>query len=356
MLRTIDNKIHHLKELELIERILYQDVLDPENFYIELAKFLRTNDFGFKTHFNGDDLRMLDEFVNNYFATRIEESKTWILRAYIVGRFLSNTDVVGQIFDIGVVNQLPKFVVDAAKKYGLSLQEAKALQYAVEEGAAMLTNTTNSTIQSVRHALIETIKGRGDANGVFRLLQEMITEDVGEINRDWKKVAISEINTAFSNAYLSILSEADFVVGSSLPDACEHCLTDINGQVYKVRKEPPPDYSRFPPMSEDYAKYAKIWETEIWVGKNNFGRSTSMRKRIDPSIGNKKDNLREKEHHEHSMPVIPYHPHCRCRWIKFNPKFQYVKDGEVKLKVENEDEWQEFYSKIADKYNLEGGS
>ena len=35
---------------------------------------------------------------------------------------------------------------------------------------------------------------------------------------------------------------------------------------------------------------------------------------------------------------------CRCRWIHINPEYQYVnKDGQIKLRVENEDEWQEWY-------------
>lgn len=333
MLRTIDNKIHHLKELDFIERVLFEEVLSPNTFYDDLAAFLRGNDFAYKKHFTGQDLEKLDEFVRTYFTPRIEESKTWLLRAYIVGRFLSNTDIVAQIFDIGVVSQLPKFVVDAAKKYGLSLQEAKALQYAVEEGAAMLTNTTNSTIQSVRHALIETIKGRGDAQGVFQKLQEMITSDVGEINRDWQRVAISEINTAFSNAYLSILGENDFVVGISMPDACDHCLEDINGKVYRVRKEQPEDYTRFPPGSEQYKRYSKIWETEIWVGKNNFGRSSSRQKRIDPRGGNNIENLREKDHHEHSMPCIPYHPHCFKEDVEIYTEKGWQKFGELEKNI-----------------------
>jgi hypothetical protein len=34
---------------------------------------------------------------------------------------------------------------------------------------------------------------------------------------------------------------------------------------------------------------------------------------------------------------------CRCRWVHINPQYQYVKDGIIHLRVENGDEWQEWY-------------
>lgn len=156
---------------------------------------------------------------------------------------------------------------------------------------------------------------------------------------------ITETNAMFNNGYLAMLKPGQYVVGVSMPDACDTCLELIDGKVYRVRGTPAEDYSNLDPRSEKYIKLAEIWGNEVWVGKNNYGRSASARKRIDPTVGNKESNLREKHHHEHSMPACPNHSNCRCRWVHINPEYQYVnKENQIKLRVENEDEWEEWYN------------
>lgn len=345
MLIGIDGKILHLKELGFIERMMFDKTLNPEDFYKQFAAFLTENyDLQRKQFFEVPELERIDAFIKTYFLPIIEETKVWLLRAYVVGRFLAKSDTTAQIFSIESVAKLPKFVQDAAKKYGLSIEEAKALHSAVNEGASLMSNTTVSTMQTVRSAIYESTKKHGDAKNLLKELRELIVDDIGELNRDWKRVAISETNAMFNNGYLAMIKPGEYVVGISMPDACDGCLELINGKVYKVRAHAPEAYSTLDPRSAKYIELAEIWENEVWVGKNNFGRSNSRQKRIDPNTGNKKDNLREKHHHEHSMPACPQHPNCRCRWIRINPDYQYVNnDGQIKLRVENEDEWLEWY-------------
>ena len=311
MLISLDNKIHHLKELDFIERTLLYEVLSPESFYKDLSEFLVDSKLASIENIKGSDLKKVDKFVEEYFAGRIETAKIWLLRTYIVGRFLADTDIGGQIFNIGLLNSLPKFAKDAAQKYGLTLHETKMLSYAVEQSATELSNTSISTMETVRRLMVENIKLRGNSKSLLEKLKETITGERGELNRDWQRVAITEANSVFNNAYISTLKDGDHVVGISMPDACEHCMELINGKVYKVRSSPPPDYRNL--SGAEYEKCAKVWDTEVWEGKNNYGRSGSNKKRINPTIGNKKDNLRDKHHHEHNTPVLPLHPFDRCR-------------------------------------------
>lgn len=343
MLISIDGKIHHLRELEFIERMLFEEVFSPDDFYNSLRGWFESQqDLATKETFTAKDLDRLDNFVKNYFDGKIEEAKIWLLRSYIVGRFLAHSDIAGVPFTVGNVASLPKYVKDFAKEFGLTVEEAQALNIAIEEGAALMSNTTQSTMQTVRNTLVETLKRGGGKEDFYDRMREHSKKDIGELNRDWQRVAITETNSIFSNGYLAMLNEGDYVAGFSMPDACDSCLEHINGKVYRVRKDPAPDYTNM--TGAEYQKWAEVWENEIWVGKNNFGRSSSMRKRINPFEGNKQENLREKHHHEFSMPAIPYHPYCRCRWVRINPEYQYVdKDDVIKLRVENEDAWQEWY-------------
>lgn len=341
MIYGLDGKILHLKEMQFIEKMLYNTLFDPDDFYNGLQQFFKDNLYETKTTFTTKDLDRIDNFVKEFFAIRIEESKVWLVRAYITGRLLVHSDLMQTPFAISSVNRLPKFIEDAAKKYGLTLEEAVALQQAVEQGASLMSNTTINTIQNVRQALVE--NGNKGIQSFYDKIRDLVQDEVGELNRDWQRVAITEANSSFNNGYLSLLSEGDYVVGIAMPDACDHCLSDIHGRVYKVRKEPAPDYSTM--TGENYWKWAEVWETEVWAGKNNFGRSSSMRKRLNPRGGNNAENLRDKQHHEFTMPAIPYHPHCRCRWIKINPEYQYVdKDGMIRLRVESEDAWEAWYN------------
>jgi len=343
LISPLDGKILHLKELGMIEQILFEEVISPDEFYKELTSFLKKNyNLDARATFTTEELQQVDSFINTFFNTRINEAKVWLLRAYVMGRYLAHTDLTGQIFKLGNLSSLPKYVTDAAKQYGLSIEEAMALQQAVEESAVLMTNTTQSTIQTVREVLVENVKRNGDAKDLITKLRELSKDDVGELNRNWKRVCITEANSIFANGYLSMIPEGDYVVGMSMPDACGHCTEVINGQVYKVRKNAPPDYSNM--KGDEYEKWAHVWETEVWAGKNNFGRSTSNRKRIDKHRGNKEDNLRDKEHHEFSMPAIPDHPNCRCRWVHFNPKFQWVdSNNQIRLRVEDEDAWEKWH-------------
>ncbi|OGU54787.1 MAG: hypothetical protein A2V66_01635 [Ignavibacteria bacterium RBG_13_36_8] len=192
MLRTIDGKIHHLKELEFIERILYEEIISPEEFYKELGRYLKTN-FGLKdkTLWTKEELEKVDSFIKSFFDNRIEEAKIWLLRSYIVGRFLGVSDVKAKVFKIEELSRLPRFVQEAVKKYGLTIEEAKALQSAIEEGAANMSNTTVNTIQTVRNALVESTKKHGDAGSTLDELERMLVRkggEIGELNRDWMRV------------------------------------------------------------------------------------------------------------------------------------------------------------------------
>jgi hypothetical protein len=345
MLLGIDGKILHLKELGFIERMMFENALNPVDFYKQFAKFLSENhELQRKQFFEVSELEKVDLFIKSYFLPVIEEAQTWLLRAYVIGRFLAKSDIEAQVFKIEAIAKMPRTVLDAAKKYGLSIEEAKALQSAINEGASLMSNTSISAMQTVRNAIYESTKIHGNRGNLLEDLRKLIVDDIGELNRDWKRVAITETNAAFNNGYLAMMKPGEYVVGISMPDACEGCLDLINGKVYKVRGTAAEDYSTLDPRSAKYQELAEIWENEVWVGKNNYGRSNSQQKRLDPSKGNSKDNLRGKLHHEHSMPALPQHPNCRCRWIRINPKFQYVnKDGQIKLRVEDEDEWQEWY-------------
>lgn len=349
---TIDGKIHHLKELGFIEKQLY-DIYDPQKFYEDLEEYLfvtKDIDLRTKNYLTLEEVKELDSHIKDYFFNKIPEAETWLLRAYIIGRLLAETDTKAIIFKIADITKLPKTLLDIAKYYHLTMQETKAIENAVKEAGFHITNTTDSTIQSVKTAITQALAQREGAKGVQKRLKEMITEEVGELNRDWQRVAIYETNNAFTTGYLETLPKGSYVIGMSMPNACPHCLKDIHHKVYRVSDPPKKSLEDVKPETKEFRELLDYYKHNVWVGKNNIGKSTSPRKRIDKSKGNTKDNLIAREISELSLPTIPYHVSCRCRWIAFNPETQFVdKDGQIRFKAEDPEAHEKWY-----KENIEG--
>jgi hypothetical protein len=345
MILTIDGKIHHLKELDFIERQL-SGLLDPNDYYRALANFLKDSvDLKTKKYLTVEEVEKVDRFTYGFFKAKLQEWDSLFLRAFVIGRLLSDSDVSAKIFSIGEFNKLPDTIREVVKVFDLTMQEAKALEQALAMSEVSLTNSTVGTMQQVRNALYSSIVQGEGAEGIERRLREMVTGDIGELNRDWQRVAISTANAAFNNGYLSQMKEGEFVVGISMPDCCPHCDETINGKVYRVTKTPPSDYSNL--SDAEYEKASKMWENYIWEGKSNVGRSFSPKKRIDKEIGNKADNLEERLHHELSMPACPAHPNCRCRWMAFYPEWQWIDEkGNIRLSIEDPEKHKEFYEKL----------
>lgn len=125
-------------------------------------------------------------------------------------------------------------------------------------------------------------------------LQTKLLDAFGELNRDWRRIAVTEAGEAQNQGFIASLPYGAKVRRvEQYANACAFCRR-IDGVVATV---------------VDPAKQEKDPDTEVWVGKNNLGRSASPRKRVG-------DVLVEREPHEMwQLPAGLAHPHCRGRWV-----------------------------------------
>ena len=173
----------------------------------------------------------------------------------------------------------------------LNKQEKNAIEWAEQYVGENIRSKQEDFISGVKQIVMEGRKNRKSASEVT---QELF-DHYGELNRDWRRIAVTELGESLNNGYLHTLDEGDYVVGQSAAGACTKCLELVSGKVYRVVKEP------------------GDWDTEIWPGKSNVNR--------------KRRNW---------VSAVIMHPHCRCRWTKINTKFYKVEDGKVKLKSKEE--------------------
>lgn len=330
MIKTIDGKIQHLRELEFIERHS-GNRLSAELYYQSLKEYFTKNkEIGEKPYLSLEEVIKIDDFTRDYFYKRIPEFQTSIIRAYVIGRLLAKSDNEAKIFNIELLSRMPQTVKQAIKEFKLTKEQGLQLQAIIEKAGVNITSTTAETIKLVKKALFDSVSQDEGISGAEKRIRESILEDEGELNRDWKRVVITEVNNSFNNGYLSKCKEGDWVIGISMPDCCNFCFENIKGKVFKVISKPASE--------ED-------WKDKVWVGKNNIHRSTAERKRINPNIGNKKSNLRVRAEIEKSAPSCPAHPYCRCRYGRFFADLEYIdEEGNIRLKYENQEAYQNWYN------------
>lgn len=122
------------------------------------------------------------------------------------------------------------------------------------------------------------------------------------LDKDWRRIVVTESASIATNGYIMSQGEGQKIVGQSAADACPWCIDKIHGKIFTVTH------------IAAQAMTSGMWDTHIWTGKNNVHRSRHK----NTAAGKKRSSA------ELWKPCIPMHPHCRCRWVAFNPRFHVV--------------------------------
>ena len=177
----------------------------------------------------------------------------------------------------------------------LTEREAHILRFAYRETANLITALTAQTRQQMKAVLINGIRRitLGDKQGTWQKLHSELLDTFGDLNRDWRRIAITESTACTMNGYLATLKPGTQVRREeSYRGACDFCAS-IRGRILTVIDPDKPD---------------KDWDTEVWVGKNNVGRSASPRKRVGNLL------IQRQDHELWKIAAGGIHPHCRGSW------------------------------------------
>lgn len=175
------------------------------------------------------------------------------------------------------------------------------LRFALAHAAENVQQVSDQTKATLRMMLTRAqIEGQHPQE-----LARRMREVFSGMNRDWRKIAVTESASIATNGYLGAQGEGQWVVGQSAADACRWCRAMIHGKIFTVTHQPPSD-------PDD-----PMWNTHLWPGKSNVGRVRHMRA--------KNGNVRLSN--ELWKPCIILHPSCRCRLVAFNPRLQRVDAG-----------------------------
>lgn len=172
-----------------------------------------------------------------------------------------------------------------------SPQQASAMAFARARIGLTLRGVTDATRARVSGTILAHVQEHGLARR--GQLEQSLLDDFGTMNRDWRRVAITEAGEVANASYLAAQPEESRVRRiEAYEGACPFCRR-IDGEVFTWSTTPRPN--------------SDGW-THVWPGKTNVGRSASPRKRG-------MSGLEERTESELWWPAAGVmHPNCRGRW------------------------------------------
>ena len=175
-------------------------------------------------------------------------------------------------------------------------QYRAAATFADQYAAENIVELTNRQFKAIHDTVLNAQVNRMGT----RELETDLFDKFGAMNRDWRRIAETEIANSVNNGVLITELQKDrpegdyvYMEGVSAATACPWCAEKINNQVVVLLDQPPTG-------GGDQIQINGKMFTAIWPGKNNVGR-----KRADWWIA-----------------AGTQHPHCMCSWLRYEPGYE----------------------------------
>lgn len=258
---------------------IYLEALPPEKWTID------------------DHMLAVDLTVQKYLPADVVKTEAeWMsTRAGLMGKVQANLDKdPSPAAADKILTAMPSTVAGAMLKFALSPSELSMLDFARARAVENVRSLTDDVRHRMRSTVMQHLEHQATAGPVGSSLQTKLADQFGILNRDWRRIAITEAGEAQLQGLVATLPHGTKVKRvEQYAGACAFCRK-IDGRVATV---------------VDPAKLEKDGENEIWIGKNNVGRSASPKKRVgDVLVPRDPDEMWH-------LPAGLSHPNCRGRWI-----------------------------------------
>lgn len=266
-------------EAELSLARLYLESLPPEKWTLE------------------DHMLAIDYVVQrNLPADELVAEADWLAtKATMMGKVQANLE--GKSLTAKQADAVLAALPSSASS-GVSLAGAtkSVLTFARQRAAEHVTALSDSARHRMRSVVAADLEQRalGGVPPGTSSLETKLADEFATLNRDWRRIAVTEAGEAQLQGYVASLKSGTKVQRlERYEGACAFCRS-IDGRVVTVVAADQPE---------------KNPDTMIWPGKNNVGRSASPKKRVG-------DVLVDREPEEMwQIPAGLAHPHCRGRWV-----------------------------------------
>lgn len=231
-------------------------------------------------------------------ALAAQQAQRRAVQQYLVGLSRYAADVHEAAVAVALVATLPTTRTQARDRFPLTTFDEARIRIAEASAGRNIQSITARTRTAIQDVLINAERRRvatGQEAYDPRPLEQQLRDTFADLNRDWRRIAVTETATHASEAYLSRFAPGAKVRWLAHPGACRYCESQ-HGKVFTVVA---PDKAHKDP------------ETEVWVGKQaeNIGRAIAKRKRLENGevVARTADEL--------VIPAIPSHANCRCLYV-----------------------------------------
>jgi hypothetical protein len=229
------------------------------------------------------------------------EAEYLTVRAALLGKIEAEMQLQGTPPpDNRILDQLAELV---PSRFGqippklLSPVEMATVRIAKARAAENIQMISDATRHKMAGIVVDHVQAMmlGQRQGTDRHLATALADAFGQLNRDFRRVAVTEAGECCNQGFVAAQPVGQTVMRrEAYRGACEFCKS-INGKVFTV----------VDPMDQK-----KNGETQVWVGKTNAGRSASSRRRVGNELVLRGDG----EKWWAAAGVI--HPHCRGSWAR----------------------------------------
>lgn len=242
-----------------------------------------------------DWLMLVDYLVQRYLpADSLRTEADWLAtRSAMMGRIqAAAADVSGD--DADTLLQLPDFSSLGA---GMTTLQRSTIAFGRERCCEHVTALADSARHKMRGLIVDYQQAvfSGDRRGAAESLQGRLLDTFGTMNRDWRRIAVTEATENVNQGYVASMAPGSRIKRvERYRGACAFCRS-IHNREFTVVEASKPD---------------KNGDTEVWVGKTNVGRSASPQKRVG-------GEWVDRDPSELWWPAAgAMHPHCRGSWVK----------------------------------------
>ena len=241
---------------------------------------------------------VVDYLLHSYMPESVlrTEAEWFAVRSSILGRvqavMAGKAPTVAQLDP--VVAALPVTIAAAQKAFKFSKLDA-IMEFGQARCADQIVALTASARSKIKKVILQHTfdQMQGDPVATRANLQQKLLDEFAGLNRDWRRIALTEAGENANQGFLATLTPGSRVKRiEQYKGACPFCKR-IDGVVMEVVPADAPD---------------KDGDAQVWPGKNNIGRSSAARKRVG-------DELVERLPAERWwIPAGTVHPHCRGTW------------------------------------------
>lgn len=246
-----------------------------------------------------DHMMSIDLVVQTYLPQdALQTEAEWLaVRSGMMGKVQANlakepteaeADTILQAMPSTVAGAVQQFSIEGAVRRSMDFARVRAC-----ENVRALADGVRHKMRGVVAADLEQRQSGSVPPGTSSLETKLLDE-FGALNRDWRRIAVTEAGNALNEGFIANLPAGAKVKRvEQYKGACAFCRK-IDGVVMEVVDSSEPD---------------KDPDTQVWPGKNNIGRSASPRRRQAGAWVQREPN------EMWQIPAGLAHPHCRGRWL-----------------------------------------